>query len=80
MQYFEIEMVHQQGWEAREDVLYCRPLVEPGDHVTAVQDGLPTWIYEMMVARPNLEEAIEYVQSIEAEIEPHIPITPKGSK
>ena len=61
-----------QEWESKADVLYCRPLVNAGDHCTSVKDGLPTWVYEMMVTRPDINEAIEYVKSIEQQVD--IPI------
>lgn len=34
-----------------------------------MQDGLPTWVCELMVSRGNIHEAIEYVKQIEAEIQ-----------
>ena len=57
-----------QAWQSKSDVLYCRPLVQAGDHVVSVNDGLPTWVYEMMVTRPDIHEAIEYVKSIEQQV------------
>lgn len=57
-----------QEWQSKSDVLYCRPLVQAGDHVTSVTDGLPTWVYEMMVTRPDIHEAIDYVKSIEQQV------------
>lgn len=37
--------------------------------VVCVEDGLPTWICELMVSRGNIHEAIEYVKQIEQEIQ-----------
>ena len=50
------------------DVLYARPLVAAGDRVTCVDDGMPTWVAELMVAKPTVEAAIEFVQQIEASV------------
>lgn len=30
-----------------------------------VEDGLPTWVCELMVVKPTVQEAIDFVQSIE---------------
>jgi len=46
-------------------VLYVRPLVAEGQKVTAVTDGMPTWVAEVMVKKPTIEEAIEFVTAIE---------------
>ena len=37
--------------------------------MTCVEDGLPTWLCELMVSRGNIHEAIEYVKQIEQEIQ-----------
>eukprot|EP00891_Asterochloris_glomerata_P006828 jgi/Astpho2/6828/Aster-06504 len=59
-------------WETHPDVLYARPLVQAGQRCTAVTDGMPTWVAELMVTKPTVEEAIEFVKSIEQSLE--IPI------
>ena len=48
-------------------MLYARPLVAVGEKVTAVEDGMPTWVAELMVEKPTVEEAIDFVQQIERE-------------
>jgi len=55
----------RQEWENDPDVLYVRPLVAEGQKVTAVTDGMPTWVAEVMVKKPTIEEAIEFVTAIE---------------
>jgi len=52
-------------WENHPDVLYCRPIVGKGEKVTAVTDGMPTWVAEMMVKKPSVQEAIDFVKEIE---------------
>ena len=58
-----------QEWEDDPDVLYARPLVAVGEKVTCVEDGMPTWVAELMVTKPTVEEAIEFVQTIEQSTE-----------
>lgn len=41
---------------------------------------MPTWVYEVLVTKPDLEEAIEYVQKVERELDPLMPIQPKNVK
>jgi len=56
-----------EKYESHPDVLYARPLVAVGEKVTAVEDGMPTWVAELMVEKPTVEEAIDFVQQIERE-------------
>lgn len=69
-----------QEWQDDKDVVYCRPLVEPEERVVAIEDGMPTWIYEVLVTRPDIDDAIKFVKDVEKAIEPHIPIEPTRSK
>lgn len=46
-------------------VLRARPLVKAGKKVVAPQDGLPTWVAEIMVQCDDLHEGIEYVKGLE---------------
>eukprot|EP00878_Enallax_costatus_P017564 GHUV01018451.1.p1 GENE.GHUV01018451.1~~GHUV01018451.1.p1 ORF type:complete len:258 (+),score=68.58 GHUV01018451.1:84-857(+) len=61
-------------WKQHPDVLYARPLVQAGDKVVCVEDGLPTWVCELMVVKPTVQEAIDFVKLIEQELD--IPIDP----
>ena len=61
-------------------MVYCRPLVSVGDRVVAIEDGMPTWIYEVLVTGPTIHQAIEFVKEIDRRIEPLIPIEPRKSK
>ncbi|GFR47370.1 hypothetical protein Agub_g9079 [Astrephomene gubernaculifera] len=49
-------------------VMYARPLVEPGTRCHCVADGLPTWLCELMVVRPDVREAIGVIKGMETEI------------
>lgn len=42
--------------------------------MVCVEDGLPTWVCELMVVKPTVEEAIEFINAIEADLD--IPIDP----
>jgi carnosine synthase len=61
-------------WVNHPDVLYARALVEAGSKVVCVADGLPTWVCELMVIKPTVQEAIDFINSIEADLD--IPIDP----
>ena len=61
---------------ATQNMLYARPLINAGDKCVCVDDGLPTWIGEMMLAHAPVDEAIEIIKAIEADIESCIQITP----
>lgn len=56
------------AWKDHPDVLYARPLVEAGAKVVCVADGLPTWVCELMVVKPSVQDAINFIQQIEAEL------------
>ena len=42
------------------DVLSVEKLVSVGDAVVGVDDGMPTWIADIVVEKPTAEEAIKY--------------------
>jgi hypothetical protein len=46
--------------------------------VTCVADGLPTWVCELMVVKPTVVEAIDFIKAIEADMV--IPIDPLPAK
>ena len=72
---FELQGIHAvclQEWQNHPDVLYARPLVQQGQKVTSVTDGMPTWVCELMVVKPTVEEAIDFVKAIESRLD--IPI------
>lgn len=64
-----------QKWAAQEDVVYARPLASAGDHVTSVEDGLPTWVCEVMVTKPTMEEALQFVRNVETDVDARVVIT-----
>mmetsp|Transcript_30006 Transcript_30006/g.71495 ORF Transcript_30006/g.71495 Transcript_30006/m.71495 type:complete len:603 (+) Transcript_30006:197-2005(+) len=62
------------NWVDHPDVLYARPIVPPGGKVVCVDDGMPTWVCEMMVEKETVEEAIEFVKEMERDIQAKLPI------
>jgi hypothetical protein len=67
---FMDEIGHKEG------VLYARPLVPRGHKCVCADDGLPTWIGEMMFTKAPVEEAIEFVKQVEEEIIERVRIVP----
>ncbi|PSC71326.1 ATP-grasp domain containing 1 [Micractinium conductrix] len=57
-----------EKWVDHPDVVYCRPLAEVGARLRSPQDGFPTWIAEVMVRKPTVQEAITFVKSIHDDI------------
>lgn len=55
---------------------YCRAAMplQPGQRCVCVEDGLPTWVCELMAVKPTVHEAITFIKHIEASME--LPITP----
>lgn len=62
------------AWKTHGDVLYARPLVKPGHKCVCVEEGLPTWICELMVTKPTVREAITFVKQIADSLD--VPIRP----
>ena len=60
---------HLKKYQDNQDILYARALAQPGTKVVSANDGLPSWVCELMVTKPTVEEAIEYVKGIEKEIQ-----------
>lgn len=59
-------------WQDHPDVLYAKPLVKAGEHCVCVHDGLPTWVCEIMVKKPTVQEAVEFIKDVEKSLD--IPI------
>lgn len=65
---------------ARPGILYCRPTVSEGAKVVCVEDGMPTWIIELMVEAHDVHTAIDIVNKLEEEITSKVVITPTPKK
>lgn len=55
-------------------VLYHVLCLQAGSKCVCVADGLPTWVCELMVVKPTVQEAIDFIKQIEESLD--IPITP----
>lgn len=51
----------------RDDVVWARPLCKVGEQVVGPADGLPTWIFDLMVMRPTARDALDAVMKLEEE-------------
>lgn len=58
--------------QQKDGIIWAKPYVKAGTQVVGPQDGLPTWIAEIVVQRRNANEALAYLQKIQDEIKPDI--------
>ena len=56
-------------WQDNPDVIYAKPIIKAGQKCVCVKDGLPTWICELMVCKPTVKEAIDFVNAITASLD-----------
>jgi len=52
----------------RENVVWAKPLVRPGDDVVGPADGLPTWLCDMLVTGNEPKKALDYLFTLENEV------------
>jgi carnosine synthase len=55
-------------WQGHHQLVYARPLVCPHQRVTGPDDGMPTWLCEIMCTAPTVEEGIQFVKDVEKSI------------
>jgi len=60
----------------REGVVSFDPHVTAGEHVVGPLDGLPTWLVEVVVSKPTPREALEFLLSLEGEIQKLVKLAP----
>jgi len=58
-----------EGWQDHPDVLYAVPLVKPGTQCVGFKDGLPTGVSLLLVAKPSVQEAIDFCKAIEESLD-----------
>lgn len=56
-----------EGLRQRPGVVWAKPLVRQGAKATGPQDGLPTWLADLLVTRPTSKEALAFLKELEAE-------------
>jgi carnosine synthase len=57
---------------SRQNVVWAKPLCRSGDQAVGPADGLPTWICDMFVTGRTPKEALEFLQTLEAEIDSNV--------
>jgi len=56
----------------RDGVISFSPHVRAGDEVVGPKDGLPTWLVEIVVSKPTPREALDFLLSLEAEVQARV--------
>lgn len=56
----------------REGVVSFSPHVQPGEQLVGPQDGLPTWLVEIIVERPTSREALDFLLQLEREVQERV--------
>lgn len=54
--------------KTREGVVSCDVLVKAGADVRGPEDGMPTWLCMVVVAKPTAQEAADFVNELEANV------------
>merc|ERR1711953_590192 len=68
-------LVSTEGIEAlrkEKGVVSADPLVQPGDSVVSLSDGMPTWLALLVVSSKSSKEALDLVLSLEKDMPAHI--------
>lgn len=68
------DLAFLERYQGQEGVIYAKAMAEAGAKVVCADDGLPTWVCQVLVTQPTLQEAIEWVTEIEEEIQQHMKI------
>lgn len=58
--------------QKKDGVVWARPYVQAGTHVVGPQDGLPTWIAEIVVQKATAKTALDYLFQLQSDIKPSI--------
>lgn len=60
--------------QSRAGVVSFTPHVKVGDYVVGPDDGLPTWLVEIIVAQQTAQEALDFLLNLEAEVQERVKI------
>mmetsp|Transcript_110110 Transcript_110110/g.211992 ORF Transcript_110110/g.211992 Transcript_110110/m.211992 type:complete len:634 (+) Transcript_110110:75-1976(+) len=52
----------------KDGVVWAKPLAWPGSKVVGPEEGLPTWLCDLLVTRPTASEALQLLHQIEEEL------------
>merc|ERR1712187_185801 len=50
------------------DVVWAKPLTQPGNQVVGPADGLPTWLCDLLVTKSTSNDALDFLHKIEDEL------------
>uniref|UniRef100_A0A6V0DDE4 ATP-grasp domain-containing protein n=1 Tax=Zooxanthella nutricula TaxID=1333877 RepID=A0A6V0DDE4_9DINO len=64
----------------RQGVVHFIPHVEVGEEVVGPQDGLPTWLVEVVVSQPTPRQALDFLLQLEAEIQSRVRLAPPAGR
>jgi biotin carboxylase len=67
-----VDLSFLEPLKQRPDVLSYDPHVAAGEEVIGPADGLPTWLVEIIVAKPTPREALDFLLLLEAEIQSRV--------
>jgi len=58
--------------KSKEGIVWAKPYVPAGSKVVGPQDGLPTWLAEIVVQKGNSREALDYLFHLQESLDPPI--------
>eukprot|EP00444_Apocalathium_aciculiferum_P001597 CAMPEP_0183395826 /NCGR_PEP_ID=MMETSP0370-20130417/9595_1 /TAXON_ID=268820 /ORGANISM="Peridinium aciculiferum, Strain PAER-2" /LENGTH=622 /DNA_ID=CAMNT_0025576515 /DNA_START=51 /DNA_END=1919 /DNA_ORIENTATION=+ len=56
----------------KEGIVWAKPYIQAGTKVVGPQDGLPTWLAEIVVQKSNAQEALDYLFELQNSLDPPI--------
>jgi len=65
--------------QAREGVVSFSNHVRVGEAIVGPQDGLPTWLVEIVVSKSTPKEALDFLLSLQDEVQAKLRVDPSGS-
>lgn len=63
------DLTFLQPLQGRAGVISFTPHVTAGDEVVGPEDGLPTWLVEIVVSQPTGRQALDFLLQLEAEVQ-----------
>jgi carnosine synthase len=52
----------------KDGVVWAKPLAKPGDKVVGPDDGLPTWLCDLLVTKPSAKEALDFLLKMQDDL------------
>jgi len=70
-----VDLNFLQPLRRRNDVMSFSCHVSPGEQVIGPQDGLPTWLVEIVVSKPTPKEALDFLLELEGEVQAEVRVS-----